>query len=79
MVWDGKGERRATPMGLGAECRGALWSLPDGQRLPSFLDAPLALGDPDHPARLRATDLEDPSDFHQRLATWLLKQGQGRE
>ncbi len=57
------------------ECRGGLWSMTDGHRLPNLLDAvPLALGDPEHPARLRATDLEDPEGFRNRLTAWLLRQ-----
>jgi hypothetical protein len=59
-----------------ADRRGALWSLPGGQRLPNVLEGPpVAVGDPDHPARLRSTDLENPEDFHLRLKVWLLQQG----
>jgi hypothetical protein len=58
------------------EGRGGLWSLPDGHRLPNLVDAaPLGLGDPAHPARLRVSDLENPEGFHHRLKAWLLRQG----
>ena len=60
-----------------ADCRGALWTLPDGQRLPNLVEAaPLVVGDPAHPARLLPTDLENPESFHSRLTAWLLRQGQ---
>jgi len=76
MSWDGRNERRKAGPPPAKECRGGLWSLPDGQRLPNALDAaPLVVGDPAHPARLRASDLEDPEGFRNRLAAWLLRQG----
>ncbi|WP_306591186.1 hypothetical protein [Geothrix sp. 21YS21S-4] len=59
-----------------AESRGALWSLPSGYRLPNLVDAaPLLIGDPSHPVRLRAADLDDPEGYRLRLAAWLLEQG----
>ncbi|GLH72955.1 hypothetical protein GETHLI_14570 [Geothrix limicola] len=70
-----KGERRQATEPREAETRGALWSLPGGQRLPNMLEAtPLVVGDPSHPARLRPSDLEDPQGFHSRLTAWLLRQ-----
>jgi hypothetical protein len=75
VAWDGRNERRRAGKVPAEECRGALWSVPDGHRLPNLLDAvPLALGDPEHPARLRAADLEDPEGFRNRLNAWLLRQ-----
>jgi hypothetical protein len=69
-------ERRRTAEPVPADRRGALWSLPGGQRLPNSLEGPpVAVGDPDHPARLRPTDLENPEGFHLRLTAWLLQQG----
>lgn len=71
-----RGERRRTSEPRDAEARGAIWSLPGGQRLPNLLEAaPLVVGDPAHPARLRASDLDDPQGFHSRLTAWLLRQG----
>lgn len=76
MVCETGAERRETAQPRNAEARGAIWSLPDGQRLPGFLDGnPLVLGDPAHPARLRPSDLADPQGFHSRLTAWLLRQG----
>ena len=76
MVCEARDERRHVSELRGNETRGALWSLPDGQRLPNLVDAtPLVVGDPAHPARLRPADLEHPEDFHLRLTTWLLRQG----
>ncbi len=76
MVRETEGERRQASEPREAETRGALWSLPDGQRLPNLLEAdPLVVGDPDHPARLLPSDLEDPKGFHSRLTAWLLRQG----
>lgn len=76
MNWDGQGERRQASGPASADRRGALWSLPDGHRLPNAVDIPaLAVGDPDHPARLRQADLEHPEAFHLRLKAWLLQQG----
>lgn len=70
-----RGERRRTSGPRDAETRGAIWSLPGGQRLPNLLEAaPLVVGDPAHPARLRASDLDDPQGFHSRLTAWLLRQ-----
>lgn len=75
MNWDGQGERRQAMGPASAERRGALWSMSDGHRLPNALEVPpLAVGDPDHPARLRPADLEHPEDFHLRLKAWLLQQ-----
>jgi len=37
--------------------------------------APLVLGDPAHPARLRLADLENPEGFRSRLVAWLMQQG----
>ena len=72
---DGKDEQRRTTTPVPVDRRGALWSLPDGYRLPNALDTPvLVVGDPHHPARLRPDDLENPEDFHLRLTTWLLHQ-----
>jgi len=69
-------ERRQAGQPRDAETRGALWSVPGGQRLPNLLEAaPLVVGDPSHPARLRASDLEDPQHFHSRLTAWILRQG----
>jgi hypothetical protein len=71
-----RGERRQASQPRKAETRGALWSLPGGQRLPNVLEAtPLVVGDPSHPARLLPSDLEDPEGFHSRLTAWLLRQG----
>lgn len=76
MVHEGRDERRRAFQPVSADCRGGLWSLPDGLRLPNQVEAvPLALGDPDHPARLRKDDLADPAGFHLRLSAWLLRQG----
>ena len=76
MVWDGQDERRRGSDPVPADRRGALWSLAGGDRLPNAVDAlPLAVGDPDHPARLRPADLENPEGFRLRLAAWLLQQG----
>jgi len=76
MACETQGDRRQASQYREEESRGALWSLPDGHRLPNLVDeAPLLLGDPAHPARLRATDLDHPEDFHHRLAAWLLRQG----
>jgi hypothetical protein len=76
MTCETKGERRRASEPSRAETRGGLWSLPDGQRLPNLLEAsPLVVGDPDHPARLLPSDLEDPQGFHLRLTAWLLRQG----
>lgn len=76
MSWDWQSERRQASGPTPVERRGALWSLPDGHRLPNGMDGPaLAVGDPDHPARLRPTDLDHPEDFHLRLTAWLLQQG----
>jgi hypothetical protein len=76
MVCEKQGERRRASVLREAETRGALWSLPDGQRLPNLLEADsLVVGDPDHPARLLPSDLEDPQEFHSRLTAWLLRQG----
>lgn len=69
-------ERRSVSTAVSAERRGAFWSLANGRRLPNALEATtLALGDPDHPARLRLDDLEHPEAFHLRLAAWLMLQG----
>ncbi len=76
MVCEIQGERRQASELRKAETRGALWSLPDGQRLPNLVDAcPIVVGDPTHPARLLPSDLEDPQGFHSRLTAWLLRQG----
>ncbi len=76
MNYPGRGERREGSQSRESESRGALWSLPDGQRLPNLVEAaPLVLGDPGHPARLLPSDLEDPRSFHSRLTAWLLRQG----
>ncbi len=76
MVHDVQGERRLGSMSRETETRGAIWSLPDGQRLPNLLGVdPIVVGDPAHPARLLPTDLEDPQHFHLRLTAWLLRQG----
>jgi hypothetical protein len=76
MTCEKQGERRRASGPWEAETRGALWSLPDGQRLPNLLEAdPLVVGDPDHPARLLPSDLENPQGFHSRLTAWLLRQG----
>jgi len=76
MVGETRGERRQASEPREAETRGAIWSLPGGQRLPNVLEcAPLVVGDLAHPARLRPSDLEDPQGFHLRLTAWLLRQG----
>lgn len=76
MVCETQGDRRQESEVRTIEGRGALWSLPDGHRLPNLVDAaPLVLGDPAHPARLRPDDLEHPEAFHHRLTAWLLGQG----
>lgn len=76
MIYEAREDRRQASGPGEVEDRGALWSLPDGHRLPNLVDAaPLMLGDPAHPARLRATDLENPEGFHLRLTAWLLRQG----
>lgn len=76
MVREGSQERRSAARPVSQERRGGLWLLPDGSRLPSALDNPkLALGDPEHPARLQPEDLKHPQTFHQRLKEWLLRQG----
>ena len=75
MAWDGQKERRKAGQPAAEDRRGALWTLPDGQRLPNAFDAaPLGVGDPAHPARLRPSDLENPEDFRTRLTAWLLRQ-----
>ena len=66
MVCAGKGERQRNTTGASAA----------GQPLAPLRDNPaVAVGDPDHPARLRVGDLENPDQFHSRLKAWLLKQG----
>jgi hypothetical protein len=76
MVGERQEERRQAAQAREAESRGALWSLPGGQRLPNLVEAaPLVVGDPGHPARLLPSDLEDPQEFHSRLTAWLLRQG----
>jgi hypothetical protein len=71
-----QGERRQASRPKEADTRGALWTLPDGRRLPNVVEAsPLVVGDPAHPARLRPSDLDDPKGFHARLTAWLLRQG----
>lgn len=76
MVRETQGDRCQASRPRVIESRGALWSLPDGQRLPNMVEAaPLVLGDPCHPARLQPSDLENPEDFHSRLTAWLLRQG----
>lgn len=76
MVCELQDERRHGSEPRAAETRGALWSLPDGRRLPNLLETPpLVLGDPAHPARLRPSDLDNPEGFHSRLTAWLLRQG----
>ena len=75
MLSETQGDRRQASQLRKDEGRGALWSMPDGERLPNLVDAaPLLLGDPAHPARLRPTDLEHPENFHSRLVAWLLRQ-----
>ena len=76
MVCEIQGERRHASGPREPETRGALWSLPGGRRLPNLLEvSPLVVGDPDHPARLLPSDLDDPEGFHARLTAWLLGQG----
>jgi len=76
MVCETQGERRQASIPRDADGRGALWTLPDGQRLPNLIEAaPLVVGDPAHPARLLPADLENPEGFHSRLKAWLLRQG----
>lgn len=76
MIRELQGERRLESSHPETEMRGAIWSLPDGRRLPSFLEAdPIVVGNPVHPARLLPTDLDDPQHFHSRLTAWLLRQG----
>ena len=76
MACETREERRQATQSRETEGRGALWSLPGGQRLPNLVEAaPLLLGDPGHPARLLPSDLEDPQSFHSRLTAWLLRQG----
>ncbi len=75
MGWDGRKERRGARVAVSTDCRGGIWSLPGGTRLPNTLDQAVVVGDPNHPARLRDTDLEQPEAFHSRLTAWLLQQG----
>lgn len=76
MACETRDERRHASEPVAAEGRGGLWSLPDGHRLPNVVDAaPLVVGDPAHPARLRESDLDHPEGFHDRLTAWLLRQG----
>lgn len=71
-----RGERRQAAQPRDAETRGAIWSLPDGQRLPNLVEgSALLVGDPSHPARLLPSDLDDPQGFHSRLTAWILRQG----
>ncbi len=74
VTWDGRNERRKTGAPLEQDCRGGLWSTPDGHRLPNMVDSLLVLGDPGHPARLKASDLDDPEGFRTRLNAWLMRQ-----
>jgi hypothetical protein len=75
MARSAQGERRQAVEPRETDTRGALWSLPDGGRLPNLVEAArVDLGDPSHPARLRPGDLDNPQRFHNRLAAWLLKQ-----
>ncbi|MEI6592534.1 MAG: hypothetical protein WCL47_04790 [Holophagaceae bacterium] len=75
MGWDGRKERRGAGASVASDSRGGLWSLPGGNRLPNALDqAVLVVGDQNHPARLRDSDLEQPEAFHTRLKAWLLQQ-----
>lgn len=75
MEWDARNERRKAETPPAEECRGAMWSTPDGQRLPNILDAaPLLMGDPAHPARLLVSDLDNPENFRARLNAWLMRQ-----
>lgn len=76
MAREGSQERRKVDQPVAQDRRGGLWLLPDGSRLPNSVDNPrLALGDPEHPARLQPEDLTQPQRFHQRLKEWLLRQG----
>lgn len=76
MGCDTRSERRQASQPIEAETRGAIWSLPGGQRLPNLVEGlPLVVGDPSHPARLLPSDLEDPQGFHSRLNAWILRQG----
>jgi hypothetical protein len=76
MSCDTQGERRQASQPRDAETRGAIWSLPDGQRLPNLVEGSLlVVGDPSHPARLLPSDLDDPQNFHTRLNAWILRQG----
>ncbi len=74
MTWDGRKERRRAVAAPTPDCRGGLWSTPDGHRLPNMVDALLVLADPGHPARLTPSDLEDPEGFRTRLNAWLMRQ-----
>ena len=70
-----KGERRHSSEGVPADRRVAPLVKLTGQALNgSPASPPVAVGDPDHPARLRVGDLENPDQFHSRLKAWLLQQ-----
>ena len=75
MGWVEKGERRRSSEGGPADRRIAPLVKPTAQPLSgSPAGPPVAVGDPDHPARLRVGDLENPDQFHSRLKAWLLQQ-----
>ena len=65
MVYETQGDRRQASQPREVEGRGALWSLPDGHRLPNLVDAaPLLVGDPVHPARLLTVSISDVPGDH---------------
>jgi|GEM_PF-450099 len=75
MGWVEKGDQRRNTAGGPADRQVAPLAKPTGQPSPSTSTNPtVAVGDPDHPARLRAGDLENPDQFHSRLKAWLLQQ-----
>lgn len=71
MRWNGVERRRHWRPTL-VERRGMVRSSLGGLRLPDA--APLAFTDPEHPARLRTSDLDNPHGFRERLVAWLMKQ-----
>lgn len=71
MAWNGV-ERRRHWKAREVERRGSQRSQLGGRRPPDTAD--LLLAEDAHPARLRASDLDDPKGFRERLVAWLMKQ-----